>query len=100
MKQVLKLAAAPASALLALALLSVSAVSTPASAGEFCRTDTSGMRGCGFDSMAQCEAASSGKGGAGCYRDPFLPEAAKPTNALAYQPKKNTVHPRKPAIVQ
>jgi hypothetical protein len=45
MKQVLKLAAAPASAMLGLALLSLSAVSTPAAAGEFCRTDTSGMRG-------------------------------------------------------
>jgi hypothetical protein len=99
MKQVLKLAAAPASGLLALALLSLSAVSTPAAAGEFCRTDTSGMRGCGFDTMAQCEASSSGKGGAGCYRDPYLPEA-KATNALAYQPKKNAAHPKKPAVVQ
>ena len=94
MKQVLKLAAAPASALLAMAFLSMA---TPASAGEFCRTDTSGMRGCGYETLAQCEASSSGKGGAGCYRDPYLPEA-KATNALAYQPKGKKAHQaKKPA---
>jgi hypothetical protein len=98
MKQVFKLAAAPASALLALAFLSMS---TPASAGEYCRTDTSGMRGCGYDTMAQCEATASGKGGAGCYRDPFLPEASNPKNALAYQPKsKSAVHHAKPVNAQ
>lgn len=98
MKQVFKLAAAPASALLALAFLSMS---TPASAGEYCRTDTSGMRGCGFDTIAQCEATASGKGGGGCYRDPFLPEAGNPKNALAYQPKsKSAVHHAKPVNAQ
>ena len=99
MNQVFKLAAAPASALLALAFLSMS---TPASAGEFCHTDTSGMRGCGYVSMEQCEAAASGKGGAGCFRDPYLPEANnKPTNALAYQPKGRNARPaKKPVDVQ
>ena len=97
MKQVLKLAAAPASALLALAFFSMS---TPASAGEYCHTDTSGMRGCGYETMAQCEASASGKGGSGCFRDPFLTEASNPKNALAYHPKtKNTAHP-KPANAQ
>jgi hypothetical protein len=42
------------------------------------------MTSCGFDTMAQCEAMSSGRGG-GCFRDPFLPE--KNVNALAYAPK-------------
>jgi hypothetical protein len=97
MKQVLKFAAAPASAWLALALLSMP---TPASAGDFCHTDTSGMRGCGYNTMEQCEATASGKGGAGCYRDPYLAEAAKPTNALAYQPKKTAHQAKKPASVQ
>jgi hypothetical protein len=98
MKQVFKLAAVPASALLALAFLSMS---TPASAGEYCRTDTSGMRGCGFDSLAQCEASAAGKGGSGCYRDPFLAEASNPKNALAYQPKsKGAVKHAKPANAQ
>jgi hypothetical protein len=97
MKQVFKFAAAPASALLAVAFLSMS---TPASAGEYCHSDTSGMRGCGFDSLAQCEASAAGKGGNGCYRDPFLPQ---PSNALAYQPKsksRSAVRHAKPANAQ
>jgi hypothetical protein len=83
MKQLLKLTIAPASALFALALV---AMATPASAGpnEYCRQDiTSGMRSCGFSSLAQCQAMSAGRGG-DCYRDPFL---ANTSNALAYQPK-------------
>jgi hypothetical protein len=42
------------------------------------------------------------QGGAGCYRDPYLPEVNKPTNALAYQPKaKNAAHhAKKPLDVQ
>jgi hypothetical protein len=98
MKNVLRMAAGPASALLAVAFLSMS---TPASAGDYCRTDTSGMRGCGYTTMEQCEAAASGKGGNGCYRDPFLPEASNPKNALAYQPKsKSAVHHAKPINAQ
>jgi hypothetical protein len=43
-----------------------------ASAAEFCRTDVTGhMTSCGFDSMAQCQAASAGIGG-DCFRDPHL----------------------------
>jgi hypothetical protein len=83
MKQLLKLTVAPASALFALALV---AMTTPAMAGpnEYCRQDiTSGMRSCGFSSLEQCQAMSSGRGG-DCYRDPFLANAS---NALAYQPK-------------
>jgi hypothetical protein len=98
MKNVLRIAAGPASALLAVAFLSMS---TPASAGEYCHTDTSGMRGCGYATMEQCEAAASGKGGAGCYRDPFLAEASNPKNALAYQPtSKRAVHHAKPVNAQ
>jgi hypothetical protein len=92
MRQVWNLAA-PATALMALAFV---AMSTPASAGDYCTTNTSGMRGCGFDSMAQCEAMTSGRGGSGCYRDPFLAEAGKPSDALAYQPKDKVHHTRKP----
>ena len=97
MKNVLRMAAGPAS-LLAAAFLSMS---TPASAGDYCHTDTSGMRGCGYTTMEQCEAAASGKGGNGCYRDPFLTEASNPKNALAYQAKpKSAVHHAKPANAQ
>jgi hypothetical protein len=93
MKQFLKLTAAPATALLAMAFV---AMATPASAGEFCRQDTSGMLGCGFSSMEQCQASSSGRGG-GCFRDPFLPN---PSNALAYQPKQSGKAARKPVKTQ
>ena len=38
---------------------------------EYCRQDySSGMRQCGFDTMEQCLAMISGRGGS-CLRDPF-----------------------------
>jgi hypothetical protein len=71
----------------------------PAHAGEYCRTDVSGhMTGCGFNTMEQCQAASSGIGG-DCFRDPSLPAGTGNSasnanslgkvsrNALAYQPR-------------
>jgi hypothetical protein len=50
------------------------AIATPASAHtyEYCRRDNvSYMLSCSFDTMAQCQAMSSGRGG-DCLRDPFL----------------------------
>lgn len=81
MKWILTGIAAPAAAILfALAF----AGSTPASAGEYCRIDVSSrMMGCGYDTLEQCQAMSSGRGG-DCLRDPFL---KSPANAYAYQPK-------------
>ena len=81
MKQFLKLSAAPITALCALAFVTVA---TPASAGEYCRKDvTSAVVSCGFDTLAQCQDMSAGRGG-DCYRDPFLTDAR---SALAYAPK-------------
>jgi len=80
MQQFLKLTAAPATALCALAFVSFA---TPASAGEYCRKDvTAGIVGCSFDTMEQCQAMSSGRGG-DCFRDPSRPAS----DALAYAPK-------------
>src|SRR6202171_5955721 len=82
MRQFLKVTA-PATALLALAYV---AMATPAAAGqsEYCRQDvTSGMRSCSFETMEQCQAMSSGRGGT-CYRDPLFVDTG---NAYAYQPK-------------
>jgi Protein of unknown function (DUF3551) len=84
MREFLKIAAAPATALFALALVTTA---TPAAArpGEFCRNDysSSGVRSCSFETMEQCQAAVSGRNGY-CERDPFMPEN---TSAYAYQPK-------------
>ena len=96
MKQFLKMTAAPASAMLALAFV---AMTTPASAGEYCRTDvTSHMQSCGFDTLEQCQNTSSGRGG-GCDRDPFL---ATTSSAYAYQAKpshsKRPVQAAKPPV--
>jgi len=64
---------------------------SPASAGEYCRTDVTGhMTSCGFDTMAQCQAAASGIGG-DCFRDPKLQSSAG--NSFAYQPDGNTTRP-------
>ena len=84
MKQLLRTSAAPAAALFALTYV---AMATPASAvpSEYCRQDvTSGMRSCSFETLEQCQAMSSGRGGT-CYRDPFLPDTS---SAYAYQPKR------------
>lgn len=60
--------------------LAFMALAAPAAqAGEFCMTDSSGMRGCGYDTLAQCKASGSGKNGS-CDRDPFY---KNPTDALA-----------------
>ena len=89
MKQFLKMTAAPASAMLALAFV---AMTTPPSAGEYCRTDvTSHMQSCGFDTLEQCQNMSSGRGGS-CDRDPFL---ATTSSAYAYQAKPS--HSKRPA---
>jgi Protein of unknown function (DUF3551) len=93
MKQILKISAAPAGMLCALAFFSTA---TPAAAApvDYCRTDTSGMRGCGFSSLEQCQAMASGRG-SNCYENPF-PEGGKASSsvsrnassgAYAYQPK-------------
>jgi Protein of unknown function (DUF3551) len=88
MKPFLKMAAAPASAMLALAFV---AITTPASAGEYCRTDvTSHMQSCSFDTLEQCQMMSAGRGGS-CDRDPFL---ATTSNAYAYQAKPS--HSKRP----
>jgi hypothetical protein len=82
MKQILKLAGAPAAGLLALSFVTFAAP-TSAQAGEYCRKDvTSAVVSCSFDTLAQCQDMSSGRGG-DCFRDPFLPDR----NAFAYAPK-------------
>jgi hypothetical protein len=81
MKQVLKLVTTSATALLALAYVSMA----PAAAAkyEYCRQDvSSGMRSCSFETMEQCQTMSAGRGGT-CYRDPLVTD----TSAYAYQPK-------------
>jgi Protein of unknown function (DUF3551) len=88
--QFLKISAAPAGVFCALAFFSMA---TPAAAAQvdYCRTDTSGMRGCGYSSLEQCQAMASGRG-SNCYENPF-PEGASAkasssnaSGAYAYQP--------------
>lgn len=87
MKQLLRLAAAPATALFALTFVTFAAP-TSAQAGEYCRKDvTSAVVSCSFDTLAQCQDMSSGRGG-DCFRDPFLPQR----NAFAYAPKAAVKH--------
>jgi uncharacterized membrane protein len=82
MKEFLKATTAPAAALLA--AIAFAAMTSPASAAEFCRQDVTGhMTGCGFTSMEQCQAASAGIGG-DCFRDPNLSDSK---NAYAYHPE-------------
>jgi hypothetical protein len=83
MKEFLKATTAPAAALLA--AVAFAAMTTPdASAAEFCRQDVTGhMTSCGFESMAQCQAASAGVGG-DCFRDPSLGDSK---DAYAYHPE-------------
>src|SRR6267142_6900332 len=77
---ILKISAAPAGVLCALAFFSTA---TPAAADpvDYCRTDTSGMRGCGFSSLEQCQAMASGRG-SNCYENPF-PEGGKASSSAS-----------------
>jgi len=77
-----KVMTASAAALCMLAFVSFAAPS--AQAGEFCSTDSSGMRGCGYETLAQCQASNTGKNGT-CARDPFYKD---PKEALAQAPKR------------
>ncbi len=87
MKTMLGTMSASAAVLSALTFLTVAAPA--AQAGEYCITNSNGMRGCGFATMEQCKATASGINGT-CARDPFLATASNtnPRNALAYQPKR------------
>ena len=52
---------------------------------EFCRYDhSSGMNSCGFDTMEQCVAMMSGRGGS-CNRNPLLADA---NASYAHAPKR------------
>jgi Protein of unknown function (DUF3551) len=90
-KQFLKISAAPAAMFCALAFFSTA---TPAAAAQvdYCRTDTSGMRGCGYSSLEQCQAMASGRG-SNCYENPFpaggnaSASGKASSSAYAYQPK-------------
>jgi hypothetical protein len=80
----LKASTAPAAALFA--AIAVGAMTTPASAAEFCRTDVTGhMTSCSYTSLEQCHAASAGIGG-DCFRDPSLSDGNN-ANAYAYHPE-------------
>src|SRR5258705_4087830 len=82
MEQLLKLSAAPITALSALAFV---AMATPVSAGEYCRKDvTSAVVSCSFDTLAQCQDMSSGRGG-DCFRDPFLPAISSTYEASPFK---------------
>lgn len=75
----------------AIATLAASAflsTTEPAAARDykFCRQDySSGTRQCGFDTMEQCVAMISGRGGS-CIREPFPAEAGA---SYAYAPKRH-----------
>jgi Protein of unknown function (DUF3551) len=85
MRSPVKLLIAFTAAVRALAL-----VVTPISAvaGEYCLTNSSGIRGCGFATLQQCLDSVSGTSGT-CARDPFYRD---PASALAYQPKAGHSH--------
>jgi hypothetical protein len=94
MKQLLKTTVASAAAVFALGFVAMSTPAAAASNTDYCRTDiTSGMRGCGYTSLEQCHAMSSGRGG-DCYPNPFPSGSASNSgtgngtgNSYAYQPK-------------
>ena len=59
---------------------------------EYCRKDvSSAMRQCGFETLAQCQAMASGRGG-DCCRDPFLPDVR---SSYAYAPLAAQKHRQK-----
>jgi len=87
MRSLLKLIAATA----AVRALTLVAIPTAALASEYCLTNTSGMRGCGFTTLRQCLDSLSGCAGT-CARNSFYQD---PKSALAYQPKRGHLHSKK-----
>jgi Protein of unknown function (DUF3551) len=77
MKTLSKMMTASAAVFGTLAFMAMAAPA--AQAGEFCMTDSSGMRNCGYSSLDQCHASASGKNGS-CGRDPFF---KNPADSLA-----------------
>ncbi|WP_315767513.1 MULTISPECIES: DUF3551 domain-containing protein [unclassified Bradyrhizobium] len=69
------------SAAAACAAISVSATAPAARADDYCLMSTSGMRGCGYTSLAQCQARASGASGY-CDPNPFG-SSANASNAMA-----------------
>jgi hypothetical protein len=84
--QILKISAAPAAVFCALAFFTTA---TPVAAApvDYCRADvTSGMRGCGYSSLEQCQSMYSGRGGS-CFENPFpTGGGSASSSAYAYQP--------------
>src|SRR5258706_14432897 len=90
MKQLLKICAAPATALFAMAFVATATPAAAASAVDYCRGDvTSGMRGCGYTSLEQCQTMSAGRGG-NWFENPF-PEGGSRASSSAY-----AYHPEHP----
>ena len=89
MKSLVKLIAVAA----AIRALTFVVIPTAALASEYCLTDTSGMRGCGFATVQQCLDSLSGSAGT-CGRDPFYQD---PNSAMAYEPKRSHSHSKKSA---
>lgn len=75
----------------ALPVLTLVGTPAPAVAGEYCITNSSGMRGCGFATLQQCLDTLAGLSGT-CARDPFYQD---PNSALAYHPKATHPHGHK-----
>ena len=76
----------------ALSVLSFVAIATPASARtyEYCRRDIIGsVLSCSFETLAQCQAMSSGRGG-DCLRDPSLSDVR---STYAYAPDRRVKAP-------
>jgi hypothetical protein len=76
----------------ALSVLSFVAIATPASARtyEYCRRDIIGsVLSCSFETLAQCQAMSSGRGG-DCLRDPSLSDVG---STYAYAPDRRVKAP-------
>jgi hypothetical protein len=76
----------------ALSVLSFVAIANPASARtyEYCRRDIIGsVLSCSFETLAQCQAMSSGRGG-DCLRDPSLSDVG---STYAYAPDRRVKAP-------
>lgn len=70
MKHVVRLGALAAGILFGAAFGATGNAAQAAVKNDYCRTDTGGMRGCGFVSLEQCQASASGRSGT-CSPNPF-----------------------------
>jgi Protein of unknown function (DUF3551) len=92
MKQIVRLGALAAGILIGAAFGVTGNAAQAAVKNNYCRTDTGGMRGCGFETLEQCQAMASGRSGT-CSPNPF-PDTSDSLASVVMEATRTAKHSR------